>query len=69
MDEKGDDFWEPGAFVERIDPSDTERMKTFHKGHDEDVNYDCKKCGKKISAHNKDWHGHMCDDCHFKMLS
>ncbi|MBU4245932.1 MAG: hypothetical protein ABIF85_03065 [Nanoarchaeota archaeon] len=22
-----------------------------------------KKCNKKISAHNKDWYGGMCDDC------
>ena len=31
--------------------------------HDEDVNYNCKRCGKKISLHNKDWHNEMCDDC------
>jgi len=31
--------------------------------HDEEMNYNCKKCNKKISAHNKDWHDGMCDDC------
>ncbi len=25
-----------------------------------------KKCNKKISAHNKDWHDGMCDDCFHK---
>ena len=39
------------------------KMKTFHKKHDEDMNHSCKECNKKISAHNKDWHDHMCDDC------
>ena len=40
-----------------------EKMKTIHKSHDEDMNYNCKKCSKKISAHNKDWHDSMCDEC------
>ncbi len=36
---------------------------TFHMKHDEDVNYNCKKCNGKISAHNRDWHKGMCDGC------
>lgn len=61
---EADELWEDGAFMETLGPQDAkEKMKTFHMKHDEDVNYDCIKCKKKISAHNKDWHNHMCDDC------
>ncbi|HLC96254.1 MAG TPA: hypothetical protein VJH97_02945 [Candidatus Nanoarchaeia archaeon] len=57
-------LWAEGGFMETLGPIDIkERMKTFHKKHDEDMNYECKKCGKKISAHNKDWHAYMCDEC------
>ena len=64
-EENGEDgFWEKGAFAETLSSEDTEeRMKTFHKKHDEDMNFSCKKCKDKISAHNKDWHDGMCDDC------
>ncbi len=62
--EEADDFWAEGDFSETLGSIDMEeKMKTFHKKHDEDVNYDCKKCNKKISAHNRDWHNGMCDDC------
>jgi DNA-directed RNA polymerase subunit RPC12/RpoP len=37
--------------------------------HDEEMNYSCKNCKKKISAHNNDWHGGMCDECFNKMMS
>lgn len=38
--------------METLDPQDIkEKMKTFHKKHNEDMNYNCKKCNKKISAH------------------
>jgi len=58
------DLWEDGSFAETMSHEEMEeKMKTFHKKHDEDMNYDCKKCNKKISAHNKDWHDGMCDDC------
>lgn len=57
-------LWKKGSFAETLGPQDVkERMKTFHKKHDEGMNYICKKCGKKISAHNKDWHACMCDEC------
>ena len=63
-EKKADDLWAEGAFAETLGPQDIEqKMKTFHKKHDEDMNYNCKKCDKKISAHNKDWHACMCDDC------
>ena len=58
------ELWEEGTFIETLGPKDAkEKMKTFHKKHDEDMNYNCKKCNKKISAHNRDWHDNMCDDC------
>lgn len=61
---KAGQFWEDGVFAETISQQKAEvKMKTFHKRHDEDMNFSCKKCKKKISAHNKDWHGCMCDDC------
>lgn len=59
-----DGLWEEGGFAETLSSEEAkERMKTFHKGHNEDMNFNCKKCNKKISAHNKDWHAGMCDDC------
>lgn len=63
--EDSNGFWEAGGFVQSVgsDELTDEKMKTFHMSHDEDVNYDCKKCGKKISAHNRDWHDGMCDKC------
>ena len=65
-------FWEEGSFIESISPENAEeKMKTFHKSHHEDMNFNCKKCNEKISAHNKDWHDGMCDDCfnkaHFRI--
>jgi len=57
-------FWKKGSFAETLGPQDVkERMKTFHKKYDEDMSFNCKKCGTKISAHNKDWHACMCDEC------
>jgi hypothetical protein len=64
-----DDFWEPETFIESISSEDVERkMKSVGMKHDEDVNYSCKKCNKKISLHNRDWHNGMCDDCFNKFL-
>lgn len=39
------------------------KSRTIDMKHDEEMNFNCKKCGKKISAHNKDWHDEMCDEC------
>ena len=64
LEDSEDKLWEDGAFIETLRPHDIqEKMKTFHKKHDEDMNYSCKKCNTKISAHNKDWHDGMCDPC------
>ena len=62
-----DEFWSEGYFAESISPEDMkEKMKTFHMKHDEEMNFNCANCDKNISAHNKDWHDGMCDDCHNK---
>ena len=60
---KEDEFWSEGYFAQSINPNDKGKMRTFHMKHDEEMDYNCKTCNKKISAHNKDWHDGMCDDC------
>jgi len=68
MKKEENSIWKKGFFAEPLNPEETEeKMKTFHKKHDEDMNFNCKKCNKKISAHNKDWHDGMCDDCFDKI--
>ncbi|MCX6707431.1 MAG: hypothetical protein NT001_04810 [Candidatus Woesearchaeota archaeon] len=58
------DLWSEGSFAETMGPEDWEKKKrTFSMKHDEEMNHNCRKCSKKISAHNKDWHDRMCDDC------
>ena len=64
IENKEDNFWEEGYFAETLSSADMkEKTRTFHMKHDEEMNYNCKKCNKKISAHNRDWHAGMCDDC------
>ncbi len=59
-----DEFWSGGSFAETMSSEGMkEKMRTFHMKHDEEMNYNCKKCSKNISAHNKDWHDGMCDNC------
>lgn len=61
---RADSLWGKGSFAETISPEDIEeKEKTISKGHNEDMNFNCKKCDEKISAHNKDWHDNMCDGC------
>jgi len=43
-----------------------EKMRTFHMKYYEEMNFKCKECNVKISAHNKDWHDGLCDDCFYK---
>ncbi len=63
-------FWEEGYFAETMSSAEAEaKMRTIHMKNDEEMNFSCKKCGIKISAHNKDWHGGMCDDCSFDAIS
>lgn len=62
LEEEG--FWEESSFIESMSSEEMEKkMKSFHMSHDQDVNYECKKCGCKISLHNKDWHNCLCDKC------
>jgi len=57
-------MWAKGSFVRSISSEEANRKsRTINIGHDEEMNFNCKKCGKKISAHNKDWHDEMCDEC------
>ena len=64
LEKYSNEFWAPGSFIQSINSSKIKEMKkTINKNHNEDMNFNCKKCNKKISAHNKDWHDKMCDDC------
>ena len=59
-----DGLWEKGTFFQSMSSEEAKRkLKTFYKKHDEDMNYSCRKCKRKISAHNRDWHDGMCDNC------
>jgi len=61
---KEDEFWSEGYFSQNLSSEYIKnKMQTFRMKHDEEMNYNCKECNKKISAHNKDWHDNMCDDC------
>lgn len=63
------ELWSKGCLIETIDSETVKkRIKTLDKEHDEDMNFNCKKCDKKISAHNKDWHASLCDVCFNKEL-
>lgn len=62
--EKSNNLWSKGSFIQPMSKEEMkEKEKTIYKKHDEDMSYSCKECNKKISAHNKDWHDNMCDDC------
>lgn len=62
--DKEESIWSNESFAETISPQDTKtKMRTINMKHDEEMNFNCSKCKKKISAHNKDWHKEMCDDC------
>ncbi len=62
MKKDENEFWGEGSFIESISSDEVEKkLKTLHK--ERDLNFNCKKCKKKISSHNKDWHDCMCDDC------
>ena len=64
MKKSKDDFWSDGSFAQAMSKEEMEsKMRTFHMKHDEEMDFNCKNCNKKISAHNEDWHDGMCDDC------
>ena len=62
-EESEDDLWEEGSFAETLSPESEAKMRTFHMKHNEEMNYHCSKCDSLMSAHNKDWHNGMCDQC------
>jgi phosphoribosylformylglycinamidine (FGAM) synthase-like amidotransferase family enzyme len=70
IDDEGDDgFWSGGSFVQSISKEEMEKKnRTIHMKNNEEMDYACKRCKVKISAHNKDWHGGMCDDCFNKEI-
>ena len=64
-----DEFWAEGTFIESVSPEEMKlKERTIHMKHNEEINYNCKQCNAKISAHNKDWHAVMCDKCFDKMV-
>lgn len=64
IDEGDDSFWQKGLFAQSVSKEDMERKNlTIHMSHDETLDFNCKKCDIKISAHNNDWHDGMCDEC------
>jgi len=60
---KENQLWKDSSFVQPFDSSDKDKLATFQMKHDEEMDFNCKKCNAKISAHNKDWHDRMCDEC------
>lgn len=68
-EEPKDNIWAEGSFIESCSNEDWElKKRTFHMKHNEEMNYNCKQCNVKISAHNKDWHANLCDKCFDKMV-
>ena len=64
-----DEFWAKGTFMESVSPEEMKlKERTIHMKNTEEMNYHCKQCNSKISAHNKDWHAHLCDKCFDKMI-
>lgn len=61
-------IWSEGSFAQSMSKEEMDKkMRTFHMKHDEEMDYNCRECDKKVSAHNKDWHDGMCDDCFNKL--
>ena len=60
----GGTLWAGGSFIQAIGPGDMkEKMKTFHGDDNKEIVAACRKCGKGISAHHRDWHDCLCDGC------
>ena len=63
-----DSIWAEGTFIESVSVEEMKlKERTIHMKNTEEMNYNCKQCNTKISAHNKDWHAGMCDKCFDKM--
>lgn len=64
-----DSFLAEGSFIESVSLEEMkQKERTIHMKHNEEMDYNCKQCDVKISAHNKDWHAGMCDKCFDGML-
>ena len=64
-----DEFWAEGTFMESVSPEEMKlKERTIHMKNTEEMNYNCKQCSAKISAHNKEWHANLCDKCFDKMV-
>jgi len=64
-----DEFWAESSFIESVSLEEMKlKERTIHMKHNEEMNYNCKQCNTKISAHNKDWHANLCDKCFDKMV-
>ena len=62
-------IWAEGTFAESVSAEEMKRKeRTIHMKNTEEMDYNCKECKTKISAHNKDWHAGMCDKCFDKMM-
>ncbi len=62
--EEENELWAEGSFAETTSPEEWGlKKRTFHMKHNEEMDYNCKQCNAKTSAHNKDWHAGMCDTC------
>ena len=58
------ELWDEKDFFEDINKKQIKiKMRSFHMKHYKEMNFNCKVCNTKISAHNKDWHNEMCDNC------
>jgi hypothetical protein len=51
---ESDRLWHSGVYIGSVSSEEMKKIKkTFHKSLKEDMDFNCKKCNKKISAHNK----------------
>lgn len=63
-----EEFWAEGSFIESVSSEEMkQKERTIHMKHNEEMDYNCKQCNVKISAHNKDWHAGLCSKCFDKM--
>ncbi len=62
--QSGGSIWAEGTFVQTLSPAELkEKMKTIHGDGDKEITAACRRCGKGISAHHRDWHDCLCDAC------
>ena len=68
-DVEEDSIWAESTFIESVSVEEMKlKERTIHMKNTEEMNYNCKECNIKISAHNKDWHANLCDKCFDKIV-